>query len=257
MQIDLNADLGEGYGPWRMGDDAAMLGIVSTANIACGFHAGDPDIMRATVETARDRGVAVGAHPGYADLAGFGRRRLPGITLRQVETLVAVQVGAFAGACALAGHAPTHVKTHGALGNVCMEDEAVALAVARGVRAVDPGLALMVMPGTGLERAADKAGLRPIFEIYADRAYAPDFTLADRRLPGAVIHDAQAAAAAVLAMLRAGAVIAADGARLPARIDSVCVHGDTPGAVAMARHLRDVLEAEGWRIAPAARAGQF
>jgi UPF0271 protein len=251
MQIDLNADLGEGFGPWAMGDDAAMLGIVTTANIACGFHAGDPDIMRATVALARDRGVAVGAHPGYADLAGFGRRRLPGLSLRQVETLVAYQVAAFAGICALEGHAARHVKTHGALGNLCSENEDVALAVARGIRAVDPGLAFMVMPGTAMARAAERAGLRPIHEIYADRAYAPDFTLAPRGQPGAVIHDPAAAAAAVLAMLGEGAVIAADGARLPTPIGSVCVHGDTPGAVAMARHLRAALEAAGWSVAPA------
>ncbi len=254
MRIDLNADLGEGFGPWTMGDDAAMLDIVTTANIACGFHAGDPDIMRATVEAALARGVAVGAHPGHADLAGFGRRRLPGVSARQIETLVAYQVAAFAGVCALAGHRATHVKTHGALGNLCTEDEAAALAVARGIRAVDRGLAFIVMPGTATERAAARAGLRPIFEIYADRAYAPDFTLADRSLPGAVIHDVARAVGAVLAMLGEGAVIAAGGARLPAQIDTVCVHGDTPGAVAMARSLRAALEGAGWHIAPAAAA---
>lgn len=251
MRIDLNADLGEGFGPWRMGDDAAMLAIVTTASVACGLHAGDPAIMRATAEAARAHGVAVGAHPGFADLAGFGRRRVPGLTAREVENLVAYQVGAFAATAALAGHAMTHVKTHGALGNMAAEDDALASAVARAIVAVDRGLGFMVMPGTALERAADRAGLWPIREIYADRAYAADFTLAARALPGAVIHDAEAALARVLAMLDAGAVIAGDGSRLATAIDSVCVHGDNPAAVAMAGRLRAGLRAAGLTLAPA------
>lgn len=251
MRIDLNADLGEGFGPWRMGDDAAMLAIVTTANVACGLHAGDPEIMRATAEAARARGVAVGAHPGFPDLAGFGRRRLPGLTAREVENLVAYQAGAFAGAAALAGHRMSHVKTHGALGNMAAEDDGLAAAVARAIRAVDPGLAFTVMPGTALERAADRAGLRPIREIYADRAYAADFTLAPRARPGAVIDDPEAALGRVLAMLAAGAVIAEGGGRLASTIESVCVHGDNPAAVAMAGRLRAGLQAAGFTLAPA------
>ncbi|MCL4189345.1 MAG: LamB/YcsF family protein [Rhodobacteraceae bacterium] len=250
MRIDLNADLGEGFGPWTMGDDAAMLDIVTTANVACGFHAGDPAIMRSVAERALARGVAVGAHPGFADLAGFGRRRLAGTTVREVENLVAYQAGAFAAAAALAGHRMSHVKTHGALGNMASEDDGLADAVARAIRAVDPGLGFMVMPGTAMARAAARAGLRPIHEIYADRAYAPDFTLADRALPGAVIHDAEAALARVLAMLGEGAILAAGGARLSTPIDSVCVHGDNPAAVTMARRLRAGLVAAGWTVAP-------
>ncbi|MCC6305077.1 MAG: LamB/YcsF family protein [Rhodobacteraceae bacterium] len=252
MRIDLNADLGEGFGPWTMGDDAAMLDLVTTANVACGFHAGDPAIMRLTAERARARGVAVGAHPGLADLAGFGRRRPAGITAREVEALVACQTGAFAAVAALAGHRATHVKAHGALANMAAEDEGLARALARAVRAVDPGLALMVMPGTALPAAAEREGLRPIAEIYADRAYAPDFTLAARGLPGAVIHDPAVAVARVLAMLRAGAILAEGGGRLPAAIESVCVHGDNPAAVAMARQLRAGLGAEGFTLAPVA-----
>lgn len=251
MRIDLNADMGEGFGPWRMGDDAHLLEIVTTANVACGFHAGDPEIMRRTAEMARVAGVAVGAHPGYADLAGFGRRPVAGITERDIENLVAYQTGAFASVCALAGHRMTHVKTHGALGNACADDDALALAVARGIRAVDPGLRFMVMPGKATERAALRLGLAPIREVYADRTYGEDFNLTPRRLPGAVIDDAGVALAGVLRMLEEGRLLSVGGRVLEVDIDSVCLHGDTPGAVAMARHLRHGLEAAGHEIAAA------
>lgn len=248
MRIDLNSDLGEGFGPWQMGDDAAMLDIVSTANIACGFHAGDPDIMRATVRLAKQRGVAVGAHPGYFDLIGFGRRRLPGMTVAQVEALVAYQVGAMAAICALEGHPMTHVKTHGALGNVCADDDDMALAVGRAIKAVDPALAFMVMPGTATARAAEALGLRPINEIYADRTYADNFNLSPRSEPGSVIHDADRLVERVLAMVSEGCLTSTSGKRLEVPIGTVCVHGDTPGAVDMARRLRAGLEAAGWTI---------
>ncbi|MCQ8781604.1 LamB/YcsF family protein [Mangrovibrevibacter kandeliae] len=250
MQIDLNADLGEGFGPWSMGDDSAMLAIVTTANIACGLHAGDPAIMRRTVAAARERGVAVGAHPGYADLAGFGRRPLAGVTDREMETLVAYQAGALAGICALEGHSMTHVKTHGALGNACADDDALALAVARGIRAVDPGLAFIVMPGTATERAAERLGLRPIREVYADRTYADSFNLTPRSRPDAVLHDPQEALARVVAMVRERRILSTTGKALSVEIDSVCVHGDSPNAVAMAQALRDGLEAEGFAVRP-------
>lgn len=251
MRIDLNADLGEGFGPWRMGDDPAMLDIVSTANIACGFHAGDPETMRTTLREAQARGVAVGAHPGYRDLIGFGRRPMAGVTPHEIEGLVAYQVGAFQAMAALAGHRGTHVKTHGALGNACADDDALADAVARGIRAADPALAFMVMPGTATESAADRAGLRPIREIYADRTYGDTFNLTPRSQPGAVIHDADAALARVMSMVDEGRIVAVSGKTLPVEIDTVCVHGDTPGAVAMARALREGLEAAGWEVAPA------
>ena len=249
MQIDLNSDLGEGFGPWRMGDDPAMLDIVSTANIACGFHAGDPETMRATVAMARERGVAVGAHPGYRDLLGFGRRPMTGVTAAEIEALVAYQVGAFQAMASLAGHPGSHVKTHGALGNACADDDALADAVAQGIRAADPSLAFMVMPGTATERAAERAGLRPIREIYADRTYDDSFNLTRRSAPGAVIHDADAALARVLEMVGEGRIESVSGKRLPAKIESICVHGDTPGAIAMARALRQGLEREGWTVA--------
>lgn len=250
MKIDLNSDLGEGFGPWRMGDDAAMLGIVTTVNIACGFHAGDPETMRATIEAAKMNGVAVGAHPGFADLQNFGRRRVAGLTARETENLVAYQVGAFAAEAALAGHRPTHVKAHGALANMIAEDDTLALAVARAVKAVDPTLMLMVMPGMATERAAEKLGLKPMREIYADRSYADTFNLTDRALPGAVLHDPAAAVAHVRRILDDGAITSVGGKKLKVAIDTICVHGDNPAAVALARTLRADLEANGVTVAP-------
>jgi UPF0271 protein len=248
-RIDLNADLGEGFGPWRMGDDAAMLGIVSTANLACGFHAGDPEIMRATVRAAKARGVAVGAHPGFEDRPGFGRRRLP-VGAAQMENIVAYQIGALAAIAALEGHPITHVKTHGALGNMCAEELDLALAVARAIRAVDANLAFLVMPGQATERAAERLRLQAVCEIYADRTYRDDFNLTSRSEPGAVLHDADAAIRQVTRMLDEGALISTGGKRLRARIDSVCIHGDAPEAVCMARAVRQQLENMGHVISP-------
>ena len=250
MRVDLNADLGEGFGPWRMGDDAAMLAIVTTANIACGFHAGDPTIMRDTVAAAKAAGVAVGAHPGFADLAGFGRRRLPGVSAREFETIVAYQIGAFAAIAALAGHPMTHVKTHGALGNMCADDDDLALAVARAIHAVDSELAFMVMPGTATERAAERIGLRPIREIYADRTYADSFNLTPRNEPNAMVDDPAEALTRVLDMVGEGHIVSTTGKLLKVGIDSVCVHGDSPHAVAMARTLRNGLTAAGVDVRP-------
>lgn len=250
MQIDLNSDLGEGFGPWRMGDDAAMLGIVTTVNIACGFHAGDPETMRATIEAAKVNGVAVGAHPGFADLQNFGRRRVAGLGARETENLVAYQIGAFAAEAALAGHRPSHVKAHGALANMIAEDDTLALAVARAVKAVDPTLMLMVMPGMATERAADKVGLKAMREIYADRTYADTFNLTDRALPGAVLHDPAEAIAHVRRILDDGAITSVGGKKLKVAIDTICVHGDNPAAVALARTLRAELEANGVTVAP-------
>jgi UPF0271 protein len=248
MRIDLNSDLGEGFGPWVMGDDGAMLDIVTTANVACGFHAGDPETMRRTAETARLKGVSVGAHPGYRDLIGFGRRPLAGVTAREVENLVAYQVGAFQAVCGLAGLPMRHVKTHGALANACADDEALALAVARGIRAVDPELVFMVMPGTATERAASRLGMRAMREVYADRTYDDSFNLSSRAKPGAVIHDPQAATARALRMVTENRIESVTGKRLAAEIDTICVHGDNPAAVAMARTLRQGLEAAGWTV---------
>ncbi|QYK42805.1 MAG: LamB/YcsF family protein [Paracoccaceae bacterium] len=250
--LDLNADLGESYGPWRMGDDAALLGIVTTANVACGFHAGDPDTMAATFALARDRGVAVGAHPGYDDRAGFGRRIIP-MDAQGMERMVAYQLGAAAAIAALAGHRIGHVKTHGALSNLCQTDAGAARAVARAVRAVDPALVLLVMPGTAAEREAREAGLAIALEAYADRAYADDLTLAPRGQPGAVLHDPAAIAERAADMVATGQVATLSGARRPLPFDSLCLHGDGATAVAAARAVRDRLTGMGVTLAPFVR----
>ena len=254
MRVDLNSDLGEGFGPWKMGDDLALLDIVTTVNLACGFHAGDPNIMRSTAEAAMARGVSVGAHPGFQDLIGFGRRRLPGLSIRELENLIAYQVGACQATCALAGYHMSHVKTHGALGNMCAENDELAMAVARAIKAVDPDLAFMVMPGVATERAAMKHGIRPIMEVYADRTYDDDFNLTNRSLPGAVIHDSEVAVARALKMISRGQIESVSGKTLDARIDSICVHGDNPAAIALGRNLREGLESSGVAVLPATRA---
>lgn len=247
--IDLNADLGEGFGPWRMGDDAALLAIVTSASIACGFHAGDPDVMVETARAAKARNVAIGAHPGFQDLRGFGRQVI-GESPRRIERDVAYQVGACQACAALAGHRVSYVKAHGALANLATVEDAIADAVARAVAAVDRRLALVVMPGTAAERAAERAGLRPIREIYADRAYAEDGTLAPRSQSGAVLHDPVAVTERVLRMIEDGALLTASGRRIQAAIDTVCVHGDNPEAVATAASLRTALDRAGWSLAP-------
>jgi 5-oxoprolinase (ATP-hydrolysing) subunit A len=247
--MDLNSDMAEGFGAWRMGDDGAMLKLVTTANIACGFHASDPEIMASTMAAAKGGGVAVGAHPGFPDLWGFGRRRIP-FSAGEITRLVAYQVGAAAGMAALVGHRITHVKPHGALGNIASEDTEVADAVAKGIGGVDPGLIILVTAGSELERVADRLDLPVAREIFADRAYVDSGNLMPRSQPGAVIHDAAEASRRVLAMADAGALITESGKRIPVRIDSVCVHGDTPGAVAIAAAVRGALEAAGYQLRP-------
>ncbi|GLI91535.1 LamB/YcsF family protein [Methylocystis echinoides] len=246
-RIDLNADLGEGFGPWRMGDDAAMLGLVTSANVACGFHAGDPDIMAATFTRAREQGVALGAHVGFPDLAGFGRRPMA-MTPREIERAVAYQIGAAQAVAALAGARVTYVKAHGALANLAERDAAVADALARATRAVDPALILLAIALSQQVLAGERAGLAVAHEIFADRAYVDDGRLQPRSEPGAVITDAGVAIARVREMLAEGALITVTGKRLKTPIDSVCVHGDTAHAVDMARALRAGLEAEGYAL---------
>jgi UPF0271 protein len=247
--IDLNADLGEGFGPYRIGDDAAMLGVVTSANIACGFHAGDPEVLYATLQAARGQGVTAGAHPGFADRAHFGRRLLP-TTEAEVERMVAYQVGAAMAVGALAGHPIAYVKAHGALYNLAAVDDGIARALARAIRAVDPSLWCLMLAGSRAARLAEAEGLAVAHEAFADRAYLPDGTLMPRDRPGAVLHDAQAIAARCVAMLRHGALTAIDGSRITAPVHSICVHGDTPGAVAIAQGLRAALLADGVTLAP-------
>ena len=249
MRINLNADLGEGYGPWKMGDDAAMLDIVASANIACGGHAGDADTMRRTLRLARERGVSVGAHPSYPDLQGFGRRAMA-LSPAELESQVACQVGALAGIAALENIRVTHVKPHGALNNLACVDRSVAATICRAVAAIDRTLILLAPAASELVVAGRAAGLPVVEEIFADRAYLPDGQLVPRSRPDAMIHGAEACLAHVLAMLDAGALIAVDGTRIATPIGSICVHGDNPGAVAVARHLREQLTARGHQVLP-------
>lgn len=253
--IDLNADLGEAYGAYRLGDDEAMLDIVTSANVACGFHGGDPEVMAATFARAKARGVAVGAHPGFPDLWGFGRRDIP-FTIGEIERLVAYQIGAAAALSAYAGHPITFVKAHGALGNQAQADPDVAGALNRAIRAVDPGLTCLTIALGHQERMAREAGLTVRSEIFADRAYTEAGLLVSRKLPGAVLHDAGEAARRAVRMVRTGAIETVSGRSLATPIDSICVHGDNPAAVALAAAVRRDLEADGLRLQPFAPAPQ-
>ncbi len=250
VTVDLNSDMGESFGAWVMGDDAAMLDIVTSANIACGFHGGDPLVMDRTVALAKQKGIAIGAHPSFLDQWGFGRRPILGDTPDEIGKFVIYQVGALQAVAAAAGHRVTHVKLHGSLANMAQVDDALAAGVARAIRQIGRDLIFLVMPGLATERAGAKAGLRLAREIYADRAYGEDGNLAPRKSPGAVIHDAAAAQRRVLQMLDEQAIRTMGGVKMPVRIDSICVHSDTPGAVAMARGLRGALEQKGARLAP-------
>lgn len=250
MKVDLNCDMGEGFGPWPMGDDEAMLDIVSSANIACGFHAGDPSIMFRTAQTAKQKGVAVGAHPGFNDLHGFGRRVIRGDSPAEIERMVAYQIGAMQAVAALAGHKVTYVKAHGSLNNMANEDESLALAIARAIKGVDATLVNVCMPGLLMEKASEQVGVQVAREFFADRTYEDDGTLSSRKKPGSVLHDADAAAERVLRTLQDRAVITTSGKRIPIEIDTICVHGDEPSAVVMARTVRAKLEANGIEIAP-------
>jgi len=248
--IDLNSDMGEGFGVYRMGDDAGMLEIVTSANIACGFHAGDPLIMHDVVKRAGENGVAIGAHPSFLDLWGFGRRPIHGERPADIERIIAYQIGALQGIAASLGRRVGHVKTHGSLGNMAAVDDELAAAVARAVAAVDRSLILVVMPGMATERAGAAANLPLMREIYADRTYGNDGNLTPRKQPGAVIHDAEAAAARVLRMVEEQRITTTSGKAIPVAIDSVCVHGDTPDSVMMARRIRAMLEGAGYAVRP-------
>jgi UPF0271 protein len=249
MNIDLNSDLGESLGVWRMGDDAAMLGIVSSANVACGFHAGDPAGILRTLRQARERGVAVGAHVAYRDLVGFGRRNMD-VDSADLRADVIYQIGALKGLAAAAGTEVRYVKPHGALYNTIAHDERQARDVIAAIREIDPGLCLVALAGSPLLGWAEAQGLRAVAEAFADRAYTPQGTLVSRREPGAVLHDAQDVAERMLRLASDGVVTAIDGSVVRIRADSVCVHGDSPGAVEMARRVRERLEAAGVTIKP-------
>ena len=255
MQVDLNADMGESFGPWKMGDDAALLETVTSANIACGGHAGDPDVMAKTMGIALSKGVGIGSHPGFVDIQGFGRRRIT-MPLSSLQNSIRVQVGATLGMANALGATVRHVKLHGALGNMTSEDEAMAHGCYQAALSAHPDAILMVLAATAQERAARSLGARFACEIFADRAYNDDATLVDRSLPGAVIHEAELAGQRMVDMVKAQAIITESGKRIETPIDSICCHGDTPEAVEIAASVRRALEAAGIRVAMfAGRAG--
>lgn len=247
-QIDLNADLGEGYGPWAMGDDEQMLSIVTSANIACGGHASDPETMFRTLELARDNGVSVGAHPGFADREGFGRRVIP-MSPAEIGRMCAAQIGALMGIAAQIGVPVTYVKPHGALGNLAARDRDVADAIVAAVQRIDRNLAILAISGTQSEVAACAAGAPVFSEIFADRGYLTSGHLVPRGQDGAMIHNAADAADRLIAFLETGLMPTIDGDPIKLAAHSICVHGDSPGAVNMARDIRQRLTAQGVQIA--------
>jgi UPF0271 protein len=246
--VDLNADMGESFGPWKMGDDAALLRIVTSANIACGFHAGDPDVMAATMRQAIDGNVGIGAHPGFADLQNFGRSRLR-LPQDRLQSMIRYQMGAAIGMAKGLGGKVRHLKLHGALANMASEDADMARTCYEAALSVDPDIIIMVLATTAQERAVRELGCTWAGEIFADRAYNDDGTLVDRSLPGAVIHDPDVAGPRILNMVQEGAIITESGKRLPASIDTICLHGDTAEAVAIARSVKNSLLSGGVTLA--------
>lgn len=247
--IDLNADLGEGYGAWRMGDDEAMFSLVTSANVACGFHAGDPLTMVRSARLAVAHGVALGAHPGYRDRAGFGRRELA-VSADEIAAEVVYQLGALAAVARSAGTAVRYVKAHGALYHRLDADRAAAVAVADALAAFDPGIALLGPPAGALERAAGESGIRYAREAFIDRGYLGDGRLLPRSEPGALVHEPSAAVDRALELAETGGLAAHDGSRVDLEPDSLCLHGDTPGAVQLARAVRAALDAAGHELRP-------
>lgn len=243
-KVDINADMGESFGPWNMGDDASLLKTVTSANIACGAHAGDPDVMAKTMKTALENAVGIGAHPGFNDIQGFGRRRIT-MPRTSLQNSIRFQVGAAIGMATSLRTKVRHVKLHGALGNMTSEDENLARDCYEAALSVDPDLIVMVLAATAQEAAVRNLGCAFAGEIFADRAYNDDATLVDRSHPGAVIHDAKLAGQRMVDMVQAGAIITASGKRIETNIDTICCHGDTPEAVQIAANVRSALEAAG------------
>ena len=246
--VDLNADMGESFGPWNMGDDAALLNIVTSANIACGGHAGDADVMAATMTLAHQNGVGIGAHPGFMDIPGFGRNRMS-VPRGTLQNQVRYQVAASIGMARSVGAQVRHLKLHGAMANMASEDEDMARDLYEAALSVAPDLIVMVLAATAQQAAVEKLGCNWAGEIFADRAYNDDATLVDRSLPGAVIHDAERAGKRMVEMVQAGAIITESGKHIKTQIDTICLHGDTAEAVAIAGSVRKELEAAGVTLA--------
>ena len=244
MRIDINSDVGESFGAYTIGHDSGLMKSITSANIAAGFHGGDPSVLRDTIRQAKTHGVAVGAHPGFPDLVGFGRREL-NVTPKEAEDFVLYQVAAVAGVAAAEGVAMQHVKPHGALFNMAVRNAELSAAIARAVAAIDRSLILFGLPGSEILNAGRAAGLRVAAEVFADRAYEPDGSLASRRKPGSVIHDPDAVVARAVRMVKDRAVVAIDGSLVPLDADTICVHGDTPGSDMLAARIRAGLEAAG------------
>jgi 5-oxoprolinase (ATP-hydrolysing) subunit A len=246
--LDLNCDMGEGFGSWKMGEDAALLDYVTSANIACGFHAGDPSTMRRTVSLAMSKNVAIGAHPSLPDLQGFGRRTMS-VSAEEVRDMIIYQVGALAGTARALGATLSHVKPHGALYNMAAENPALARAIAEAIKAIDSSLILFALADSELLRAGAQAGLHVASEVFADRTYQSDGSLTPRSHPDALIQDTGTALAQVRLMVGQGFVRSIQGIDVPVTADTLCIHGDQPGAVEFARKIRAALEADGVRIA--------
>ena len=247
--VDLNCDLGESFGAFTIGADAELMSTISSANVACGFHAGDPAVMRRTVRMAREAGVAVGAHPGLPDLVGFGRRDMR-VTPQEVEDMVLYQVGALRAIASAEGVTLRHVKAHGALYNMAARDRGLAEAIARAVRAVDPALILFGLAGSEMLRAASAAGLPTAAEGFADRTYEPDGSLTPRAQAHALLQDQGSVVRRAVRMASQDSVVTTDGSEIVMRVDTMCIHGDTPGAPELARAVRAGLERAGIAIAP-------
>ncbi|WP_439524793.1 LamB/YcsF family protein [Marivita sp.] len=244
MHVDLNADMGESFGPWPMGSDADLLQVITSANVACGFHAGDWDVMEQTMALAVANDVGIGAHPGFPDLQGFGRRRMQ-LGPDSLRNLVRYQLGAAQAMARSVGGQVRHLKLHGALSNMSSEDADMARACYEGALSVDPDIIIMVLTATQQQTAVEALGCRWAGEIFADRAYNDDATLVDRSLPGAVIHDADVAGQRMVDMVKAGAIITESGTHIPAAVDTICLHGDGATAVQIARTVRTALAEAG------------
>jgi UPF0271 protein len=251
-QIDLNSDVGESFGNYKLGLDEAVIPLISSANIACGFHAGDPAVMKRTIAIAKDNGVALGAHPGFPDLIGFGRRSMD-VSLEEIKDYITYQIGALQAFATAQGMKLQHVKPHGALYNMAVQNFDIWDAVAEAISALDSDLILFVLAGSGrkeLEAIGAKHGIRIAYEFFGDRAYNPDGSLVSRKEPGAVIHDHQFVAEKVLKMVTEGTVVCINDSEIEMAVDTICVHGDNPKAVQLVKNIRETLEAAGVEIAP-------
>jgi UPF0271 protein len=249
LRIDINCDMGESFGPWQMGTDAEVLPHITSANIACGAHAGDPSVMRRTVRMARAAAVRVGAHPGFADLQGFGRREMK-VDPAELEDSLIAQIGALIAIAQAEGAPLQHVKAHGALYNMAAREPALAAAIARAIAACGANLIMFGLPNSPMIEAGKAAGLRVAAEGFADRSYEEDASLTPRSRPGAVIHDPDAVVLRALRMVRDGIVLTSGGREVPLAVDTICLHGDTPGAPELARRIHEALTAAGVTVAP-------